>query len=301
MTPLRQQMIRVMQLRNLSAHTQRAYLSAITGLARYYHASPETMSKEMLEDYLLYLKNTRAAAPNSRGMVVCAMRFLYHHVLDSQERCPEFAFGRKPRKLPSILTPPQAWNLIHAADNLKHRLMLMAAYSAGLRASEVLALRPEHIDSQQMLIKVVAGKGQKDRYTILSHRFLDGLRLYYRGRQPKGYLFPSSFKSKDSHPLAYETLRSVYETARQKTGLPKGSGLHTLRHSFATHLLEAGNDIRKIQVLLSHRSLSTTMIYVHVSRQTLAQIKSPLDLFDPHRSGPENSDDPSPASDKSSA
>jgi integrase/recombinase XerD len=301
MTPLRQKMIRVMQLRNLSTHTQRAYLSAINGLARHYRASPETMSKEMLEDYLLYLKNTRAAAPNSRGMVVCAMRFLYHHVLGTEECCPEFAFGRKPRKLPTILRPEQVWKIINAAQNFKHRLMLMAAYSAGLRASEVLALKPEHIDSQQMLIKVVAGKGQKDRYTLLSQRFLAGLRQYYRGRQPKDYLFPSSFKSKTCGPLTYETLRSVYENARQKAGLPKGSGLHTLRHSFATHLLETGCDIRKIQVLLGHRSLSTTMIYVHVSRQTLAQIKSPLDLFDPKRTGPQDSDESNPQNQKPSA
>ena len=153
----------------------------------------------------------------------------------------------------------------------------MTTYSAGLRASEVIKLKPEHIDSERMLIKVEEGKGGKDRYTLLSKMLLKELRHYYKKYQPKTYLFPSAYKGRGL--LTYETVRSTYEDARKK----KGPGIHTLRHSFATHLLEAGYDLRKIQILMGHKSLTTTMIYLHVSRETLSKIKSPLDLFELER------------------
>lgn len=278
MSKLRQKMIREMELRNLAKNTQRSYLRVITGLCKHYMFPPDKITKEMLEDYLLYLKNDKGQTSNSRGVVVCALRFLYRHVLGDEQTPPGFGFRRKPRKLPVVLSQEQIWRIINATDNVKHRLLLMATYSAGLRASEVLALKPEHIDSQRMLIKVEEGKGSKDRYTLLSQRFLEELRHYYRTYRPKKWLFPSSHTGE---PLCYESVRSVYEDARKKAGVQKGAGLHTLRHSFATHLLEAGYDLRKIQVLLGHKSLSTTMIYLHVSRKTLSKIKSPLDLFDP--------------------
>jgi integrase/recombinase XerD len=157
--------------------------------------------------------------------------------------------------------------------------LLMTTYSAGLRASEVLALKAEHIDSKRMLIKVT-GKGDKQRYTLLSKKLLPELREYYKTYRPKGLLFPSHRKGK---PLTYETIRWVYEKARKKVCVNRGAGVHTLRHSFATHLLEAGYDIRKIQVLMGHTRLTTTMIYLHVSRETLAKIPSPLDLFNPEK------------------
>jgi site-specific recombinase XerD len=149
-----------------------------------------------------------------------------------------------------------------------------------LRASEVAALKPEHIDSHRMLIKIVDGKGRKDRYTMLSIRLLEELRGYYKKYRPRAYLFPSSFKTRHDRPLSYETLRCIYDKARKRAGVTTGLGLHTLRHSFATHLLEAGFDIRKIQVLMGHSRLSTTMIYLHVSRETLAKVPSPLDLIE---------------------
>lgn len=278
MSELRQKMIKEMELRNLAKNTQRSYLRVVTGLCKHYMLPPDKITKEMLEDYLLYLKNDKGQASNSRSVVVCALRFLYRHVLGDEQTPPGFGFRRKPRKLPVVLSQEQIWRIINATDNLKHRLLLMATYSAGLRASEVLALKPEHIDSQRMLIKVEEGKGSKDRYTLLSQRFLEELRHYYRTFRPKKWLFPSSHTGES---LCYESVRSVYEDARKKAGVQKGVGLHTLRHSFATHLLEAGYDLRKIQVLLGHKSLSTTMIYLHVSRKTLSKIKSPLDLFDP--------------------
>lgn len=278
MTELRKKMIKSMELRNLSKNTQRSYLNAVSGLAMHYKKSPEKISKDMVEDYLLYLKNGKRQASNSVGSVVSGLRFLYNHVLSNEQNAPQYA-SRKTRKLPTVLAQEEIWRIINATENMKHRLLLMTTYSAGLRASEVIALKSEHIDSKRMLIKVENGKGGKDRYTLLSERLLIELRHYYKTYRPKTYLFPSSYKNKDL--LSYESVRSIYENARNKAGIKKGPGLHTLRHSFATHLLEAGYDIRKIQVLMGHNSLSTTMIYLHVSRETLSKIKSPLDLFDP--------------------
>ena len=292
MTQLRQQMIRAMELKNLSKNTQRAYLAAVTGLAKHYQKSPAQITNKMIEDYLLYLKKDKGNAPNSCGSVLTGLRFFYKNVAKKKVTV-DYSLRKKPRKLPTVLTMEQVWKLICAANNLKHRLILMTTYSAGLRASEVIGLKPEHIDSERMLIKVEHGKGDKDRYTLLSEKLLVQLRQYYRKYRPKLYLFPSTFKEKKNSPLVYESIRSIYEEARKKAGIKKGEGIHTLRHSFATHLLEAGYDIRKIQVLMGHTRLSTTMIYLHVSRETLSKIPSPLDLIDTKHARKEDSpDDP---------
>ncbi len=291
MTDLRQKMIRAMELRNLSNHTQKTYLAAVTGISKHYQRSPDKIKKEMIEDYLLYLKNVKGNAPNSRGTVLTGLRFFYNHVME-QEIPIEYSLAKKVRRLPTVLTQEEAWDIINAPTYLKHRLILMTTYSAGLRASEVMVLKPENIDSKRMLI-MVNGKGDKQRYTLLSTRLLNELRHYYRKSRPKTYLFPSSFKKKKYQPLSYESIRSIYEKARKKAGVKKGPGIHTLRHSFATHLLEAGYDIRKIQVLMGHSKLSTTMIYLHVSRKTLSKIPSPLDLIDTKHAEKEDSpDDP---------
>jgi site-specific recombinase XerD len=283
MTELREKMIRKMELRNLSKNTQRSYLAAVSGLAKYFRQPPDKVSKEMIEDFLLYLKQEKGNSPNSIGSVITGLRFFYTHLVGEEQLSPECTFSKVPRKLPTVLSQEEIWQIINAPENMKHRLILMATYSAGLRASEVIALRAEHIDSKRMLIKVENGKGGKDRYTPLSEKFLKELRHYYKTYRPKDWLFPSS--QKDT-PLSYESVRAIYEKAREKAGVNKGAGLHTLRHSFATHLLEAGHDIRKIQVLMGHRKLSTTIIYLHVSRRTLSKIKSPLDLFDPDNASP---------------
>jgi integrase/recombinase XerD len=290
MTELRQKMIRAMELKNLSKHTQRSYLAAVTGLARHYRQSPDEVTQEMVDDYLLYLKNDKGNAPNSCGVTLTGLRFFYNHVVQ-KEVTFDYSIRKKPRKLPTVLTMEQVWKIICAPDNLKHRMILMTTYAAGLRASEVAALKPEHIDSERMLIKVVDGKGRKDRYTMLSVRLLDELRAYYKKYKPKTYLFPSQFKKKETRPLTYESIRSTYEDARNKAGVKKGEGVHTLRHSFATHLLEAGFDIRKIQVLMGHSRLTTTMIYLHVSCETLSKIPSPLDLIDTRHAEKEDSAD----------
>ena len=291
MTELRQKMIRTMELRNLADNTQRRYLSAVTGLAKHYQRSPVKITKEMIEDYLLYLKNDKGRAPNSCASALSGLRFFYKHVAE-QKISIDYSLTRKVQNLPTVLAQEDIVNIINATDNLKHRLILMTTYSAGLRASEVIALKPENIDSKRMLIKV-RGKGDKDRYTLLAKRLLPELRHYYKKFQPQTYLFPSSYKHKKHQPLSYGSVRSIYEKARKKAGVKNGAGIHTMRHSFATHLLEAGYDIRKIQVLMGHRRLSTTMIYLHVSRETLSKIPSPLDLIDTKHANKEDStDDP---------
>jgi integrase/recombinase XerD len=278
MTQLRQKMIRAMELRNLSSHTQRAYLAAVTGIARFYNQSPDKMTPEKIEDYLLYLKHGKGIAPNSCYSVLTGLRFFYKNVVEN-EIPVTYSIRRTARKLPEVLTMEDVWKIIYSTSNLKHRLILMTTYSAGLRASETINLKPKHINSKTMLIKV-KGKGRKDRYTLLSKKLLIELRTYYKKYRPKTYLFPSSFRKMKDQTLSYETVRSVYEDARKKAGVKRGVGIHTLRHSFATHLLEAGYDIRKIQVLMGHARLTTTMIYLHVSRETLSKIPSPLDLID---------------------
>ena len=291
MTPLRQKLIRQMDLKNLSPHTRRSYLNAVNGLARHYRKSPETITSEMIEDYLLYLKNEKNNAPASCSLVLTGLRFFYKHVLDQQIEIG-FRLSKKPRKLPTVLTRDQVWKIINGPGNIKHRLALMTTYAAGLRVGELRRLKPEHIDSQRMLIKVVDGKGRKDRYTMLSRMLLEELRRYYQACHPHPYLFPSSIKKRKDQPLSYEAVRSIYEKARKKAGVKRGEGLHTLRHCFATHLLEAGYDIRKIQVLLGHSRLSTTIIYLHVSRKTLSMVPSPLDLIATGKDSPHATDHP---------
>ncbi len=292
MTELRQKMIRAMELENLSDNTQRRYLAAVTGIAKHYHQSPDQLAKEMIEDYLLYLKNDKGSAPNSCASALSGLRFFFNHVSE-QQICIEYSLKRKVQKLPTVLPQEDIDNIINATDNLKHRLILMTTYSAGLRSCEVRMLKPKNIESKKMLIKVEKGKGSKQRYTLLAKMLLSELRDYYKTCRPETYLFPSSYKHKKHQPLSYESVRCIYEKARKKAGVKDGAGIHTMRHSFATHLLEAGYDIRKIQVLMGHRRLSTTMIYLHVSRETLAKIQSPLDLIDTkHADKEDSSDDP---------
>jgi integrase/recombinase XerD len=292
MSELRQKMIRAMELENLSDNTQRRYLAAVSGLAKHYRQSPDQLAKEMVEDYLLYLKNNKGNAPNSCASALSGLRFFYNHVAEHQI-CIEYSLKRKVQKLPTVLPQEDIWDIINATDNLKHRLILMTTYSAGLRSCEVRMLKPKHIESKKMLIKVEKGKGSKERYTLLAKRLLPELRQYYKTFRPETYLFPSSYKHKKHQPLSYESVRCIYEKARKKAGVKNGAGIHTLRHSFATHLLEAGYDIRKIQVLMGHTRLSTTMIYLHVSRKTLAKIPSPLDLIDTkHAKKEDSTDDP---------
>ncbi len=289
MTELREKMIKTMELKNLSPNTVKGYLTSITTLSKHYNKSPDKITHEMVEDFLLYLKNDKELESSTLNAYAARFKFFYNAVLSCDPPL-DLSFKKRRRKLPVVLSPEEVWRIINAPTNLKHRMMLMTAYSGGFRASEVLHLKVEHINSKRMLIMVEDGKGGKDRYTLLSELLLTELRTYYKKYRPETWLFPSSKKNKK--PLCYETFRSIFEKARKTVGIKKGPSPHCLRHSFATHLLEAGYDIRKIQVLLGHRSLATTMIYLHVSRKTLSNIKSPLDLINPaiHNKGRGNHD-----------
>jgi integrase/recombinase XerD len=226
MTRLRKKMIREMELRNLSKNTQRSYLKAVSGLAKHYRQSPDKVSKEMIEDYLLYLKKEKGNAPTTIGSAITGLRFFFNHVLGDEHLSPSCSFAKIPTSLPTVLSQQEIWSIINAPKNMKHRLLLMTTYSAGLRASETLALRPENIDSKRMLIKVI-GKGNKERYRLLSQKLLPELRKYYKAYRPEILLFPSRRNGK---PLTYETIRSVYEKARKKARVNRGEGVHTLRH-----------------------------------------------------------------------
>lgn len=275
MTKLRKKMIREMELRNLAYRTQKKYLEAVTALAKYYNTSPDRITYEMVEDYLIYLKTVKSLSPSTIRGYLDRLKFFYNSVLKND---PPLMLPYKSRrkKLPVVLSREDVERLINAPTNLKHRLMLMATYAGGLRASETLQLKVKNIDSKRMLIRIENAKGGKDRYTLLSKRLLLELRAYYKQNPLGTYLFPSCLDVEK--PLVYESIRFMFEKARKQVGIKKGPTLHTLRHSFATHLLEAGYDIRKIQVLLGHSALKTTMIYLHVSRKTLSNIVSPLDL-----------------------
>lgn len=276
MTALRQKMTREMDLRNWAPNTKKSYLKTMTGLANHYMTPPDKISHEMVEDYMIYLIKDKKLSPSTLQTYASRFKFFYNQVLDN-EPLLVLPYNKRSRSLPVVLSQEEVWDVINAPENPKHRLLLLTTYSGGFRASEVLKLKSEHIDSKRMLIKIKKGKGGKDRYTILSDLLLIELRQYYKEYRPGAFLF-SPLGNKD-RPLSYESLHVIFNKARQKAGIRKGPTLHCLRHSFATHLLEAGYDIRKIQVLLGHNSLNTTMIYLHVSRKTLSNIHSPLDLI----------------------
>lgn len=276
MSELRKRMLREMDLRNLAHNTQRAYVRAVEGLAKYYKRQPDKISQKEVEDYLLHLKNERKLSFNTRNVAAAAFKFFYNVTLKDKSRCIDLPPRQKPTKLPVILNRKEVMRIIEAPTNLKHRVLLMTIYSAGLRVGEAVSLKPEHIESQRMLIRVEQSKGAKDRYTLLSKKLLEDLRQYWKIFQPEHWMFPSPLFP-ERH-IDTSSAQRIFYQAKKKAGITKGNGIHVLRHCFATHLLEAGYDIRRIQIMLGHRSLSTTMIYLHVTQSGLAKITSPLDL-----------------------
>ena len=283
MTPLRQRMIEDMQLRNLGTETQRAYVHYISGLAQYYQTSPEHLDLEEIRDYQLYLIQQRRLSPESTNAFVSAAKFLYNVTLDTV--WPEGALprARVPHKLPVVLSQEEIVEFFRCVSTLRYRAALMTAYGAGLRVSEVVTLLVSDIDSRRMLIRVHQGKGKKDRYAMLSPRLLEVLRTWWRCRYPAGqprpvpeqdWLFAGFRKGR---PMNVTSLQTVCREAAQLAGLRKRVTVHTLRHSFATHLLENGTDTRIIQVLLGHSRIDTTARYTAVTPTTLAKTSSPLD------------------------
>jgi integrase/recombinase XerD len=277
MTSLRQRMIEDMRLRNLSPRTQETYLLQVSLFARHFRKSPALLGPEDIRAYQLYLVNEKQAAPASLLLATAALRFLYKVTLHQPWSLPEvLPLPHKPQKLPVVLSPEQVQQFLGGVSNLKHRAVLTTCYAAGLRISEALRLQPSHIDSQRMVIRIEQGKGQKDRYVMLSPRLLEMLREYWRREKPQGWLFPGHYPNR---PLSKDMVAAACQKARLQSGLAKPITPHGLRHAFAVHLLEAGADVRTIQLLLGHRSLSTTARYLHIATSKVCSTTSPLDLL----------------------
>jgi len=276
MTPLRQQMIDQMTVRGMAETTKRAYLQAVAGIAKYYRRSPDQLNEREVQQYLLHLIQERGLAWSSCNVATNGLRFLYRVTLDRGE--VEFCIpqARRPQRLPEILSREEIERLLAAASDPKHRTLLMLTYSAGLRVSEVAHLKVRDIDSGRMSVRVELGKGNKDRYTVLSARMLRELRTYWRAYRPEVWLFTGRDRTR---PMHVKTIQRVFYLAKERAGIGKNCGIHALRHAFATHLLEAGTDLHTIQRLLGHGHLSTTMRYFHLAQKRLLSAGSPLDLL----------------------
>ena len=277
MTPLRHRMIEDMQVRNLAPHTQRAYAEQISRFARHFGKSPERLGPADIRAYQLHLIQDRQLSASSILVAVAAIRFLYKVTLKRDWNIEEVVLAcRKPQRLPVVLSRDEVLRFLDAVALLKHRVILTVCYAAGLRISEAVRLTPAAIDSQRMVIRVEAGKGRKDRYVMLSPKLLDILRDYWRAAWPKHWLFPGDLPGQPISPCAVEI---ACRTARRQCNIGKPVTPHALRHTFAVHLLEAGADLRTIQLLLGHRSLSTTARYLRLATSKVCATASPLDAL----------------------
>lgn len=276
MTPLRTRMIETLELRGSSPKTIRNYVDCVARFARYFGQSPEHLGTEDVRKYLLYLVHERKVAWGTYKQALAALRFLYRWVLNRGEVVQDIRAPRPERRLPVVLSFAEVHRFFAGITSFKHRTLLMFAYAAGLRVAEASRVRVTDIDSERMVIRVVQGKRKKDRYTVLSPLLLQMLRHYWWAARPKDYLFPG--RGRTGH-VTNSTVQSACIEARAAAGLAKEVTPHTLRHSFATHLLEAGTDLRVIQELLGHASPRTTAMYTHVSKALIGKTKSPLELL----------------------
>ncbi|QUN32219.1 site-specific integrase (plasmid) [Cupriavidus sp. KK10] len=278
MTPLRERMLRDMQIRNLADNTQRSYLLQVSSFARHFHRSPELLGPEEIRAWLIYLREERKLAPASLGATIGALRFLYRVTLKRDWSDDDFPLPRKPVRLPVVLSLEEITTFFDSIASLKQRTILMVAYAAGLRVSEAAHLKVTDIDSKRMVIRVNQGKNRKDRYVMLSPRLLEILRTYWHDAHPRDWLFPGDIPGR---PITRGAIALACRIARQRSGIRKPITPHSLRHAFATHLLEAGTDVRRIQLLMGHRSLATTSRYLKVATSTVCATASPFDLL-PH-------------------
>jgi integrase/recombinase XerD len=275
MTPLRQRMLQDMQMRNLSPHTLDAYVRAVARLAAFYKTSPDRLDLEQVRAFLVHLVSQRVSF-SLFNQIRCALVFFYCVTLGRDWNFDRIACQKQQKRLPVILSQAEITQFFAAADRLKYRALFMAVYAAGLRVSEVTALRAEDIDSNRMVLRVCQGKGKKDRIVMLSPKLLEILREYYRAFRPTATLF---FGREKERPLDRGTVLLACRRITRRAGLNRRITPHTFRHSFATHLLEAGVDLRTIQAMLGHRSLRTTALYTFVSPERVAATPSPLDLL----------------------
>ena len=274
MTALRRRMLEELRLRNYSSETIRSYTRTVADFARFFHRSPEQLGPEQVRLYQLHLIQERKLAWHTVQARLSALRFFYTRILKQQWFDTEVAKPKVRRKLPVVWSRDEVRALLDHTANLKHRALLATLYGGGLRCQEALDLKVTDIDSKRMVIHIREGKGGFSRQVMLSPRLLELLRHYWRWRKPKDWLFPGSSSTR---PLYATGVRLVCQRLRKQLGIAKPLSPHVLRHSFATHLLDAGTDLRTIQLLLGHRDLQTTARYLHVSEHRLHATASPLD------------------------
>jgi site-specific recombinase XerD len=276
-SPLRQRMIEDMSLRQFGPKTQHDYVRVVADFARFLGRSPDQAGPEDLRRYQLH-RAAQGASPAQMNLAVSALRFFFKVTLCQPAVGERLARVRKEDRLPEVLSPEEVALLLHCAPSLKHKAALSVAYGCGLRVSEIVHLKVADIDSARMLIRVEQGKGRKDRYVMLSPNLLDLLRAWWRTARPQGWLFPGR---DPGQPITTRQLDRACKAAAETAALDKRVSMHTLRHSFATHLLERKTDIRVIQVLLGHKKLDTTARYTRVALKTLGAVKSPLTHLKP--------------------
>lgn len=262
-----------LKLRGCTVRTRKTYLYHIGQFINYFMEAPERLDEKHVREYLLYLIEKRKVSRAYHNQAVSALKFLYTHILKKPAVSFDIPRPRKEKKLPQVLSEEEVLSILNVIRNLKHRALIMLIYSSGLRVSEAVKLKIEDIDEYRFLLRVRGGKGQKDRYTILSEVALKVLRVYLRTYKPEKWLFPG----RDERHLTTRSAEKIFESALKRAGIKKDVGVHSLRHSFATHLLENGVDLRYIQELLGHKRPETTQIYTHVMRKDIARIRSPLD------------------------
>jgi site-specific recombinase XerD len=274
MTPLRQRMLQDMGIRNLAVNTQLAYVQQIKAFARHFDCSPEALGPEQVRAYQVHLLEERKLAAGSLSVVAASLRFLYKITLRRPWNDDDIPMPKRPLRLPIVLSPAEVVRFLACVASTKHRAILTTIYASGLRVSEAVALRPADIDSSRMVLRVDQGKGRKDRYVMLSPRLLEVLRDYWRIERPKPWLFPGDGVGQH---ISKNAVEQACQKAHRAAGIDKPVTPHSLRHAFATHLLEAGTDVRRIQLLLGHRSLATTSRYLKIATSSLCATVSPFD------------------------
>ena len=274
MGKFRERMLQDLTIRGYADSTKEAYVAAVRDLVRYFMLPPDKLTADHVNRFQLYLIEDRRLAPSTVNIAVCAIRFFYTHCLEVDWQVERVPFQPKRRRLPVVLTSDEVARLIEALPNAKHRAIVMTTYAAGLRLAEVLNLQVCDLDSKRMVIRVRRGKGAKPREVMFSARLLEVLRAYWRLDRPRPWLFPGGNANRPVNP---RTVQKVVRRAQERAGLSKRVTPHVLRHAFATHLLEGGTSLRAVQLLLGHRSVQTTLGYLHVTETHLQETKSPFD------------------------
>jgi len=275
MTELRKRMLEELQLRNYSPETQRSYIDAVARFARHFGQSPDKLGPEEIRAYQLYLMKERKVAWPTLGLNLCALKFCYAKALGQPWVVEKAPNPKRPEILPTVLSREEVVRLLDATHNLKHRALLATLYSTGMRAAEVRQLKVSDLDGKRMLIFIRHGKGGRQRYVMFSTQLREILQAYWRWRRPQDWLFPSAMRPAD--PLDLSGIRLICRNAGKRAGIAQRVHPHLLRHSCATHLLEDGVNLRRIQVLLGHASIKTTAKYLLVSQQAVQETVSPLD------------------------